>query len=799
MALPLLFTACSQDELVSGGDNNATLGNRKTVENVTINMNEPETRMVFGNGYEWENGDRFGACLMDVYDDKNVNGSWWEDFTLVNYIQTNYPFTRQEGGNWTSEAVMQEGNYFFYFPYNYNLGGMRTPIRLAVPTEQVVADGEPASSVLNNQLFIGYNRIVAEEGKESESISLTMQPLLAFPGFNLKNVGTGSLTIYRIAFAADEYWPTELEVKPAVGGFVNFEFEEMTETQQREELLKIVSQVTETKTERVTLAFGESGIELSSQEDVWAYIMLPEAKNLSNPKLYIYTNLGLGTVDLSVEHKDGGKTNGVTNITNDRPLTSIVYNDGAGVYITFDNTSVAQPSEMNVTTTSDLEDLVSWSRNSTQATLTATVTGDKVEISKEIYDMLNANDNLVLNIKCKNAGDATVTIPADAPANALNRVNFSNVNIVNKAEVTLSGAIGANKLTNEGAITYTGNDYTANNTTVVNNGTITFQAVNTRVATTIAMGNTNSNFTNTNKGTVIVATDVNITSGGITNNGIMTINEGVELNGRITNGAFQSKDGVLNVAGDWTVKFNAGANYGVINVAETGSITIPANCTFTNNENIVKNQKGEVVFEGMINNSGIIRGITNDKNAIVKMVVETARLETATGSQGLIDNTIGSNYVTKQSAETIYCVVTEPINASDLGALVKDANANRLDISGTITIDPAENATDVTVEIAQVNVEGNLKIDGAEKTLRFVNGTSGTTLNINAGTTELTSRSVLSLGALNKCDGTLNLNSDATFIIANGARLYANKGTNGDDVEKYGTWYYLNSGVWEQY
>ena len=115
MALPLLFAACSQEELVS--DNSNSLTGRKTVQNVVINTDVPATRMEFGNGYEWVAGDQFGACLMDEFTPSN-DGNWWNDFTLVDYIQTNYPFTRQESKNWTSEAVMQEGNYFFYFPYN---------------------------------------------------------------------------------------------------------------------------------------------------------------------------------------------------------------------------------------------------------------------------------------------------------------------------------------------------------------------------------------------------------------------------------------------------------------------------------------------------------------------------------------------------------------------------------------------------------------------------------------------------------------------------------------------------------
>lgn len=801
MALPLLFAACSQEELVS--DNSNSLTGRKTVQNVVINTDMPATRMVYGNGYEWIAGDQFGACLMDEFAPSN-DGNWWNDFTLVDYIQTNYPFTRQKSENWTSEAVMQEGNYFFYFPYNYNLGGKRTPIRLTVPTEQYVKDGEATSTVLNNQLFLAYSPIVAEEGKEKEVLNLTMQPVLAFPAFNLKNVGTGSLTVKRIAFAAESgtvlgkvesdatMWPAEYELKAKGFTGANGAFEKMDDAAQRAALTGQLSPVSDKKVSKVVVTFGEEGIELSSQEAAWVYIMLPPATNLTNPKLYIYTDAGLGIAELDAKHTDAG-TGSITNITNDRALTSFGYNDGAKVYITFDNTAMDQPFDLTTSSTSDLEDLVAWSQNNSAATLNATITGDQVQITKKIYDILAKNNNMILNIKCANAGDATITIPAGIPADVFDRINFENVNVVNKTDLTLAKDVKKNnvapaKITNEATITLAGNSYDLTSTMVDNNGTVTFQAADGK-AMTVSMGNTNGGkyLNNTNKGTVTVATGVTVTAGGIVNNGTLTINEDVTLDGRIGNGASGSKNGVINVNGAWTTKFQTGANYGIINVAATGSLTIPSDSKYTNYANVVKNPQTQAVeFESVINNNGAINGITNNGTIVMKNA--NARLVTERSSTGEIDNTEGSNYVTKQASETVFCVVTEAITATELDDMIKDANAKRLDISGSITIDPAEDETEVTVEVEAVNVEGNLKIDGAEKVLRFTNGTTGTTFNINAGTTEITARSMMSLGASGTIDGTMNIGANAKLIIANNAWLWAKAGTNPTNVENYGTW-----------
>lgn len=797
MALPLLFAACSQEELVSDNSNSPSLAGRKTVQNVVINTDMPATRMVYGNGYEWVAGDQFGACLMDEFSPSN-DGNWWNDFTLVDYIQTNYPFTRQESANWTSEAVMQEGNYFFYYPYNYNMGGKRTPIRLTVPTEQYVKDGEATSTVLNNQLFLAYSPIVAEEGKEKEVLDLTMQPVLAFPAFNLKNVGTGSLTVKRIAFAADsKNWPGEYELKAT--GFNNTGFALLDDKGQRDELIGQLSSVTDKEASKVVVTFGEEGIELSSQEDMWAYIMLPPATNLSNPKLYIYTDAGLGIADLSAPHTDAGQ--GAKNITNDRALTSFDYNDGAAVYITFDNTAMDQPFDMEMSSTSDLEDLVAWSQNNTDATLKATVAGDQVEVSKKIYDMLAANENLVLNLT--STSPATVTIPADAPANALDRINVlegNQITLVNKADVTVTANLdhdggqsvydAPQVLINEANMTFADAKlHSLSGTEIINKGTITL-AKKDMVLDWIG----NHQFKN--YGEVIVtanATVSNSNSYGIDNYGTLTINEGIELNGRIDNKKVEyTSMGTINVNGAW--KAAKGTNEGVILVSTTGSIVADG---LENTGVKLHNQKNEVIKEAVIENNGTVNNVKNNGTIVMKNA--NARLVTESSSTGEIDNTEGSNYVTKQASETVFCVVTEAITATELDDMVKDANAKRLDISGTITISNDDKVTDVTVEIETVNVEGDLKIDGAEKTLRFVNGTTGTTVNINAGTTEITARSTVSLGANGKCDGTLNLTDDATLIIANNARLYGNQGTVNGTVENYGNWYYLTGGTWAEY
>lgn len=806
MALPLLLAACSQDEFVSQS-NNQSLDGRKVVENVTINLEVPATRLTIdGVDYKWEAGDQFGACLMDEFSEKPSavypGAEWWGQFTLKDYIQTNYPFTRGEGENagWTSEAVMQEGNYFFYAPYNSNLGGKRTPIRLEVPTEQTIDPSKPYD-VLSKQLFVAYAPVHADADKDHETVDITMEPLLAFPGFNLKNVGTGSLTIKRIAFVDENGFSKVMEVKPATGSFDGSAFiaPNSTANSRRTALKSIVKPDETEKAEKITLDFGENGYVLGSQKDVNALMLIPEG-GFTSPKLYIYSDAGLAIADLSDAHKDGGKEDGVTNITNDRKLTSVTYNDGAFVKITFDNTSFAQPSEMIVSTTEDLEDLVNWSKDNTDADaeMTAKVQGDNVVISKNLCDMLNANKklNLVVTSNNENA-PVTVTIPAEASADVLDRITFNNVKVVNKAELTVAenfgynndGKTGVVELTNNenASVTLTGASYSLNNTKVINNGKLTLAKATGTMAIEAGEGANNAI---TNNGVMNVAGNVSVTAGGIANLGTLTVNDKATLTARITNGAEGTQKGVINVNGTWVVKFQAGANYGLINVASAGAIDATQAETKLENKGNDIYYQNSLVYRGRIENNGNIKGITN--NGTIVMKSKTASVQSADGSEGKIDNTVLSPYVLKVENETVYAEVSGEKKASEIATIVSGSNATELYLSGTITIDPAEKETQVSILGEQTTLKvianGDLTFKPTktgDKVWFDNSGRTGATFNVEKGTTIVEQGAVVSFGK--GLDNQVSVSNGALLKIQAGAEFICGI-DKPSGVDNFGTW-----------
>lgn len=806
MALPLLLVACSQEELVNSNEN-TSLSNRKVVENVTIRFNEPNSRLAFEGGYKWENGDKFGACLMDEFKGED-DDNWFNQFNLINYIQSNYPFTRQEGGNWTNtEAVMQEGNYFFYYPYNSNLGGKRTPIRIVVPTNQVLEDGAAASSVLDNQLFAAYAPIVADPTKGDHEVitNLTMEPLLAFPAFNITNNTGNPFTVYRIAITgedADEAikFPTVLEVKPAQDPDKKFQNEEFvnddwTAAQKRAEIMKIVAKNEADVTSKVSLVFGENGKTLSNGDKFTSYILLPAVSMLengtadgvlSNLKLELYTDKGLVTVALNSDDPNDGDGD---DIKVQNSLTTYEYNDGHITYITLDEKAFATPNSMEVSSTRDLEDLVTWNKN-TQGTIKANITND-VTLSKAVYDVLAANSKLNLQLE----GTAKVTIPAEAPANALNRVKFVNdnnnkLNVINKANLTLSAdfaeAAPASLTNEEGAsITVTGNAFTANN--LVNKGTITFDSANDKVIN-VAIAKL-GDFTNDVTGKVVFASDAKY-SYGITNKGEVTINEKITLTGKVDNKAESVAtggyvDGKVYVNGNWVLEGESGENHGKIVVAKTGTIEVPNAYTNVGTFDYMIGSTKHT-YNATIENSGVISGITNNSYIIMKDA--DARLESVATSNGFVDNTVLSPYVQKVSGETIYAFVSGENKASEVADIVRQSNAKLLKISGTVTIDPAENETAVEIKgqqtVFEVEAIGNLNIKPAKAgvEVKFVTSEYVTNKNagyanftVKAGTTIVESGATLSIGQFS-----------GTILVQSGAIVWSNSAKPGENI--FGNW-----------
>lgn len=464
MMLPALFAACTNDDFESLNQSVPSVDGRALVDNVTLNVNAGvDTRLVSnGVNYTWEAGDEIGACLMDVLETSNYhqpNTTWSDWFTLTDYIQTNYKFTRGEGENaaWTTEAKLCEGNYFFAYPYNANQG-LRTAYEFSAAAQEL--EGTDNASLLKaftkNNAFVGYGKVVAGDA-EGESVAVDMIPVFGSTGFTIENTGTQSYTIERIVLhgtkvsnvavvnpksctPATQYnsvtvsspanptyfnvaqYTEDLSEEVSVGGEYDSNWTDYNATAALRDVLNPTAGDVEVVIKGgKTIAQGESVnvIAMVYPAEVDAYTTGTETQVL----LDIYTDKGV--IQSIALNKRWTKEDGTTNVLTDKALNGL--GNAEKVKVTFDDTAFDKPNEMNVGSEADLANLIHWNAE-TAAPITANLTAD-VHITKAMYEELagsvitkatlvkaSTNSNLTCN----------VIIDADVADGALDAFTFGN-------------------------------------------------------------------------------------------------------------------------------------------------------------------------------------------------------------------------------------------------------------------------------------------------------------------------------------------------------------------------------------
>lgn len=820
-ALPaLLLTGCAQDAIIENNVESTPLEGRRTVDVPSVGFDfGADTRLALdGSKYVFTAGDQLGACLMDVITDdyQNPGKSWADWFNFIDYIHTNYKFNyNAETTKFENNALMSEGNYFFYYPYDKAMTD-RNAFEQELNSKQKLvknADGSlnPRQTVLDNQLFLGHSAITGDR-EDHDNLSVQMKPVFAYPAFRIAYSSPQPIKVKKVAFkqvdnSADvtndgtvEAFNTTLKVDPTSATFKQ-------NSNQLADGARYYSMTNKTTANQISIEIPD--VELSSGSTVAGYVVIPagiyDADAIGANKslwMYVYTNKGVVRTYLNEKNPEQEPTGAPSdNVWTKAAYTNFQPDNGMLIDMGFSYEAISAPTKFTVSTTEDFELIMSWQKEQSVATtLEATIVGDKVVLSKEIYNILK-NDNLTLNLKAD--GEATVTIPEDAPANAFDRVNIisGNMTVVNEANLTVAknfnagaseGERVAPKLfVNNAEMTMTGAVYNFSSCEFVNNGKLTLKK---------AEGSTSFYFIGNhqfkNNGEMIIASELILDNCGIDNKGVMTINEAVEFSGKIDNETKEAASPVvINVDGTW--KDAKGENRGTIKVATTGSIVAAANNGIKNGTKRLFNNQGVLIYRASIENAGVINGIVNgfsdgQENALIVMMDKNARLMTAQGSTGEIDNTICSEYVKKQDAETIFCEISGETSATDLAELTLNSNAKRLDILNgtTITIPSGKDGevSDITVSIEKVSVKGNLTISGAKNTLRFMT-TTGANMEIAAGTTTIAAQTIVALGKASNARGTLSIDNGKLIISAN-AKLYAGGQTSApaNKVENYGEW-----------
>lgn len=486
MVIAAALAGCSNEEW---SDNNvpSDLGNRRAAGKVEFTLPDASTRME-----ENENGaivfsadDHIAATLMDEF--KGV----YPVTDFVNYIQTNYPFSTEDGHKWTSQGVLLEGNYFFSYPFNACLQ-TRGAVTNTVPVNQLAYDKENGKfstmqSYVDNQFYLGYSYISADgtctDCNEIPALQSTvkLEKIHAYPVFRFINQ-TGAptdkpLKIYKLSLRKKDHsmFYNTVAVFPKTK---NFNPEKAENEQGKYDLWQTAvfnpnmpgndinslavapfdCSVVNSQTLEYNLLFPEGGYELANWTSFEAAMVVP-AGVYGEMEVVLYTNEGVGTYPVFMPQtgEDYQVQSGMYKLTpNKKSVTTV----------RFDITSLkTNQTDFIVQSTENLLEYLKYYHldpdgvSGNAVKLNITTVGDKVELSKDVYEELK-NQNLKINL------NGIITIPADVPADAIDRINFfaAGATVINNGTQVIKEIPASDKFIKDSNVKF------------VNNGTLTLEA-----------------------------------------------------------------------------------------------------------------------------------------------------------------------------------------------------------------------------------------------------------------------------------------------------------------------------------
>lgn len=782
MVLPALFAACTNDDFQTAApEAPVNAEGRNLVENVTLNLGAPETRLAYDGDYIWEAEDEIGACLMDEITSRygSSTAKWRERFNLTDYIQTNYKFTYDGESEWTTEAKLLEGNYFFCYPYDVN-NGVRDAYTFSAKAQTMTgtSTADLQKAYAENNSFIGFGKV--EKGaSEGEALDVALLNVFGATGITIGTTGTQTYTIERVVLRgtkvrteatvnpltctpATQYHPTASYTAtnlsgttyPNGTGMYNQVFnvaqytrdtDDMCTTTNRpgtgdyvsnwstynnnpyaalRDVLDYEPGVVDSGAE--VILEGGNVINANTTINVIVMVAPDETITLNNTLggtadnqvvLDIYTDKGI-IRDIQLNHRysaNDANTGATTNILTDVALTEI--GTGNKVEVTFDDTSVDVPASMTIYSGEDLANLIHWNAG-IAANLTATLETN-VTLTKEMYAEL-AKSPASLTIAAGTANH-TLTIAKDVADGALDNITFNNNSVVVAGGTqSISGGIGTATLT-------------------INNGA----TVNITKTVSLAQTITNNGTLNVNGGNLNGA-------GVITNRKTMTVAANRTVGKPVTNGESSSAKGTITNNGTITVLTNSA--YGTVtNNGAIGSTTAQ-NST---NAGIISNNGNARAY--LATNAGVI--YANDLSA-------TSVVDNKTGSIVITDLDNDGNFiVTTTSAEG--AIVQEIEAAANTDAI--DTRANTVWLSAALNVNKKDkDGNAVAVDLSDINViaTGAARINGIHGGLKLAS------IAVDASCSLLLSNEDVTVKA-----NTIVLGNKAKLTINSNASLKAETGT----------------------
>ena len=770
MALPLAFAACTSEEFESY-DSNVSLAQRTEIGQVDLTFGFGDAQTRWDAGLNEEVSDVLGAALIDAPKTTPINdpdkGKWETHFNITDYISTNYPYTFN-GERWTSPAKLVEGSYLFYAPYA-NDHQVRTAIEYAAPVKQnvtvengkVVAMSGIADMGKNftNPFYFGYKFFDATD--DNRNVQVTLRHVFAYPKFTLKNETGEPVTITRIlvqdgnnsipaegefrnsAIAADmnnteEGWGAadDLNMK------YNLKTTDLLNT--NAETYKTTNLVRADLEEAVTIADGAS-MEVNivmpamafAQNDMTVYFVTESGKAYTGSNSTTTINLVPGRNYPAEDYQQNG---------------TLKSSAGQLLTTTIDETDQLVDAPYIVTSTQELIDAI----NDTPANLTShlklTIAGEvefNETVLRTIAEVMSQPVVLIGKVDIV-GGSATAPLNIDQKvifdeADVTGNVIFDNDMIAyDKLTVAENAALVVTNINENG---YNKEGETRNNTTIINNGTLTLVDAVEDVK---------------NYGELIInqrTVDSQIVSGKFTD--LETDDEKPQTVTLNTNYTYTGNE----LSGTWTVAEGYTLTLGA-------AATLPYESTLTVNGRLAGQAltvSGTMDVEGTIANSVTVSGKVDDpatttvnerKEAIVNMKSGAMLLGTIQGQSDENTDAQIVNIADSSVGLAMGTFINTDLKAqyTHNGNITKPADLNVPAQVNTVIIDGDINAADDTrltlTSIREVVVEGN------------VNATNGNVTFETAGSSKVTIEGDVYAGKNVKFENATKIEVEGTLVTS---------------------------------
>lgn len=454
MALATIFVGCSDEQFSNITNNTTDLNNRRVAGQVTVDFNSTSSRIGQNENGQivLSDNDVVGASLMDEF-----TGTY-PVTNLVNYIQTNYPFTKADDV-WKSTGVLLEGNYFFTYPFNACVQD-RGALTNTVPVDQLAYDENNNfnawQSYFDNQFYAGYKYIHADddcvdcEDVPALNVNVKLEKVHAYPVFKFTNQ-TGApldqpLKVYKLSLRKQDHsmFYNTVAVFPKAKQFVSDPTGDNANEYGKYDLWKTAiynpnngdnvdattpfgSDVVNSRTLEYNVLFPEGGYQVQNWADFEVTMVVPAG--LYGPmEVVLYTNEGVGTYPVfgPENGEDYQVQSGVYKLSPERKSETSIRIDI--------NSLKTNKTNFTVQSTENFVEYLEYIKNTGNSLqVIVNTVGDKVELSQEVYDILK-NKNIKLRL------NGILNIPAGVPADAIDRINFydNGAVLVNKGVQTIT-------------------------------------------------------------------------------------------------------------------------------------------------------------------------------------------------------------------------------------------------------------------------------------------------------------------------------------------------------------------------